>query len=285
VASLGRILVVDDEPKIRSFIGRALAAAGYVIDFSGSGADGVRTALASRYDLVILDLVMPDLDGRQVLGKLLAARPDQAVIVLSCVADVAAKVDLLERGAQDYLTKPFSLAELLARVRVRLRTEHPAPADATHANVGHANAAPPSVTYAGPVSAGSVSAGTVSAGTVSAGGPPPPLEPPLAPPQPAGHAAGEVIRAGDVTLDVTRLVADVGAGPVPLTRLEFLLLRELVEHAGESVSKGKLLASVWGYDFDPGSNVVDVCVRRLRSKLGFDLIKTVRGEGYQLVAR
>jgi DNA-binding response OmpR family regulator len=95
---------------------------------------------------------------------------------------------------------------------------------------------------------------------------------------------GEVIRAGQVTLDVARLVADVGAGPVHLTRLEFLLLRELAEHAGHAVSKGELLATVWGYDFDPGSNVVDVCVRRLRSKLGFDLIKTVRGEGYQLVA-
>jgi DNA-binding response OmpR family regulator len=142
------------------------------------------------------------------------------VIVLSCVADVAAKVDCLERGAQDYLTKPFSLAELLARVRVRLRSEHP-----------------------------------------------------------------EVIHAGDVTLDVGRLVADIGHGPVPLTRLEFLLLRELAEHVGHSVPKGKLLATVWGYDFDPGSNVVDVCVRRLRSKLGFDMIKTVRGEGYQLVAR
>ncbi len=244
VTSLGRILVVDDEPKIRSFIGRALASAGYATDFAGSGSDGVRAGLASRYDLVILDLVMPDLDGRQVLGKLLTARPDQAVIVLSCVADVAAKVDLLEHGAQDYLTKPFSLAELLARVRVRLRDE------------GHL------------------------------------LVPPLAPPQssrpsrpPAWHAIGEVLRVGDVSLDVGRLVADVGHGQVPLTRLEFLLLRELAEHAGEAVSKERLLASVWGYDFDPGSNVVDVCVRRLRSKLGFELIKTVRGEGYQLVAR
>ncbi|HJZ07995.1 MAG TPA: winged helix-turn-helix domain-containing protein, partial [Trebonia sp.] len=82
-----------------------------------------------------------------------------------------------------------------------------------------------------------------------------------------------------------RLVADIGNGPVPLTRLEFLLLRELMEHAGESVSKSKLLASVWGYDVDPGSNIIDACIRRLRSKLGFDLIKTVRGEGYQLVAR
>ncbi|WP_300610845.1 response regulator transcription factor [Trebonia sp.] len=228
----GRILIVDDEPKICSFIGRALAAAGYVTEFADSGAEGLRRVGQSRYDLVILDLVMPDLDGRQVLGQLIAAHPDQAVIVLSCVADVAAKVDCLERGAQDYLTKPFSLAELLARVRVQLRGEAHPRGD-THANGSHA----------------------------------------------------EVIRAGDVTLDVGRLVADIGNGPVPLTRLEFLLLRELAEHVGQSVPKGKLLATVWGYDFDPGSNVVDVCVRRLRSKLGFDLIKTVRGEGYQLVAR
>jgi len=116
-----RILIVDDEPKIRSFVGRALSAAGYATEFAASGAEGLQSALDGHYDLVILDLVMPDLDGRQVLGRLLRAHPGQAVIVLSCVADVAAKVDCLERGAQDYLTKPFSLAELLARVRVRLR--------------------------------------------------------------------------------------------------------------------------------------------------------------------
>ncbi len=236
----GRILIVDDEPKIGSFIGRALDAAGYVTEFAGSGAEGLRRSVQSRYDLVILDLVMPDVDGRQVLGQVLAARPDQPVIVLSCVADVAAKVDCLERGAQDYLTKPFSLAELLARVRVQLRGE------------AHLR-----------------------------GEPQPAAEPARGA---EAHPHAEVIRAGSVTLDVGRLVADIGNGPVPLTRLEFLLLRELAEHVGQSVPKGRLLATVWGYDFDPGSNVVDVCVRRLRSKLGFDLIKTVRGEGYQLVA-
>jgi two-component system, OmpR family, response regulator len=249
VAHRGRVLIVDDEPKIGSFIGRALTAAGFTTEFACSGADALRSHAAASYDLVILDLVIGDMDGRQVLTQLLAARPDQAVIVLSCVADVAAKVDLLERGAQDYLTKPFSLAELLARVRVQLRTEahwhqHSADALAEHQ----------------------------------------PLMPSLTTPQPASHAHGEVIRAGHVTLDIARLVADIGQGPVPLTRLEFLLLRELAEHAGHSVSKGRLLAAVWGYDFDPGSNVVDVCIRRIRSKLGFELIKTVRGEGYQLVS-
>jgi DNA-binding response OmpR family regulator len=255
VPQQGRILIVDDEPKIRSFIGRALAAAGYATELADSGSEGLRRALQSRYDLVILDLVMPDLDGRQVLRKLLTGHPDQAVIVLSCVADVAAKVDCLERGAQDYLTKPFSLAELLARVRVQLRGDAHAHADADGRK------------HSVPVSAGQ----------------PRPADPPRR--TEFAHQRGEVIKAGHVTLDVGRLVADVGQGPVPLTRLEFLLLRELAEHVGQSVPKGTLLATVWGYDFDPGSNVVDVCIRRLRSKLGFDLIKTVRGEGYQLLAR
>ncbi len=217
-----RILLVDDEPRIRDFITRALATAGYAVDAARNGGDGLRMALAGDYDLVILDLVMPDMDGRQILTQLLARRRDQPVLVLSCLADVTTKVDCLELGAQDYLTKPFSLAELLARVRVRLRGEL--------------------------------------------------------------HAVNEVIKAGDLVLDVGRLEANIGTGPVALTRLEFLLLRELIEHAGHSVGKDQLLATVWGYDFDPGSNVVDVCVRRLRSKLGFDLIKTVRGEGYQLAS-
>jgi two-component system OmpR family response regulator len=253
---LGRILIVDDEPKIRSFIGRALTAAGYATAFAGSGAEALSNYAAGHYDLVIIDM-----DGRQVLSELLSVRPDQAVIVLSCVADIATKVDLLERGAQDYLTKPFSLAELLARVRVRLRSE------AHHAEQLHAE-----------------QHNTVQHNTGGTQAEPRPLMPPLTAPRSTSHAHGEVIRAGHVTLDVARLVADIGHGPVPLTRLEFLLLRELAEHVGHSVSKGSLLASVWGYDFDPGSNVVDVCVKRIRSKLGFELIKTVRGEGYQLVS-
>ncbi len=124
---LGRILVADDEPKIRSFLGRALNAAGYDTDFADNGAMALRAARENRYDLVILDLVMPGVDGGQALRELLATRPSQPVIVLSCVADVAAKVEMLEVGAQDYLTKPFALAELIARVRARLRAEPRSP--------------------------------------------------------------------------------------------------------------------------------------------------------------
>jgi DNA-binding response OmpR family regulator len=217
-----RILLVDDEPRIRDFIGRALTAAGITVEFAATGREGLELTTMSDYDLVILDLVMPDLGGRLVLERLMKIRPDQPVLVLSCLADVSSKVDCLDLGAQDYLTKPFSLAELLARVRARLRAE--------------------------------------------------------------GHQSGEVLRVGELALDTVRLQADCGHGTVSLTRLEFLLLRELMEHAGHSVPKGQLLSSVWGYAFDPGSNVVDVCVRRLRRKLGFELIKTVRGEGYRLAA-
>ncbi|HUC57689.1 MAG TPA: response regulator transcription factor, partial [Streptosporangiaceae bacterium] len=95
---------------------------------------------------------------------------------------------------------------------------------------------------------------------------------------------GEVMRIGDLVLDAGRLVADNGAGPVALTRLEFLCLRALMDHGGSPVTKSELLASVWGIDFDPGSNLVDVCIRRLRAKLGFNLIETVRGEGYRLAS-
>jgi DNA-binding response OmpR family regulator len=217
-----RILLVDDEAKIRGFIGRALSAVGYEIDCCAGGEEAVQRATLGEYGLVILDLIMPDMDGRSVLTELIKARPEQPVLVLSCLDDVPTKVSCLDLGAHDYLTKPFSLEELLARVRVQLRSEP--------------------------------------------------------------HQANEVLRAGDLVLDVGRLQANIGDGPIALTRLEFLLLKELMEHSGQSVRKDQLLASIWGYDFDPGSNVVDVCVRRLRSKLGFGLIKTVRGAGYQLAS-
>jgi len=221
-----RILVVDDEPHIRDMVSRALESAGYAIDSADDGSAALALALAGDYQLVILDLVMPLGDGRDILGRLRRERPDEPVLVLSCLSDITTKVACLDMGAQDYLTKPFSIDELLARVRVQLRGEHP----------------------------------------------------------PGEHQAGDLIRTGHLALDLGRMQADAGLGPVPLTRLEVMLLRELIEHVGESVPKDTLLASVWGLDFNPGSNVVDVCVRRLRSKLGFDLIETVRGAGYRLAS-
>src|SRR5690242_12997500 len=146
-----RILLVEDEPRIRDFITRALVTAGYGVAAAGNGTEGLQLALAGDYDLVILDLIMPDIDGRLVLAQVLRERREQAVLVLSCLADVTTKVDCLELGAQDYLTKPFSLAELLARVRVRLRVEL--------------------------------------------------------------HTANEVLRAGELILDVGRLEANIGHGP------------------------------------------------------------------------
>jgi len=220
-----QILVVDDEPQIRGVVMRALQGAGYAIDSAADGQAGLSLALTGDYELVILDLVMPQADGRQVISYLRRHRPDQAVLVLSCLADVTTKVACLDMGASDYLTKPFSIEELLARVRVQLRDEHQ-----------------------------------------------------------FGEQPADLVRVGHLVLDLGRMQADAGVGPVPLTRLEVMLLRELMEHPGESVAKDTLLASVWGLDFNPGSNVVDVCVRRLRSKLGFDLIETVRGAGYRLAS-
>ena len=214
-----RILLIEDEPEVSGLTAAALTRAGYAVDCAATGGDGLACAAATEYDLVLLDLVIPDLDGRVVLKRLLAGHPEQAVLVVSCLSDVTAKVECFELGAHDYLTKPFAVDELIARVRVQIRV---------------------------------------------------------------GRGHPDVLRNGGLTLDLWRLQADSGRGPVALTRLEFLLLRELMEHPGESVPKDRLLASVWGYDFNPHSNVVDVCVGRLRTKLGYELIRTVRGAGYQL---
>ena len=216
-----QILLIDDEPQISGFVGRALERAGYQVTIAGDAVSGVAMAAAGSYDLVILDLIMPDMDGRTALTQILRSHPAQPVLILSCSSDPATKVECLDLGARDYLTKPFALAELTARVRARLR-EH--------------------------------------------------------------AQRSEVMQVGDLTLDAGRLVADSGDGPVALTRLEFLCLRALMDHGRDSVTKSELLASVWGIEFDPGSNIVDVCIRRLRAKLGFALIETVRGEGYRLAS-
>src|SRR6266542_6117351 len=222
IASPARILLSDDEPRILDFVSRGLQSEGFDVDVAASGALGQKMAMSGRYDVIILDLLMPDLDGTSVLRHVVDRRPDQPVIILSALGDRDSKVACLDLGADDYLTKPFVLDELIARIRARLRA--------------HARPSIPKLV------------------------------------------------AGRLTLDVVRREADAGSGPVALAEREFLLLQELMRNAGDTVSKERLLNSVWGYHFDPGTNVLDVYVRRLRAKLGSDLIQTVRGEGYWLDA-
>lgn len=221
LTSHGRILVIDDEPGILNFVSRGLRSEGYGVEIASDGIAGLDAALAHSYDLVILDLLLPGFDGVDVLRRLIQAKPDQPVIVLSALTDTSSKVISLELGAEDYLAKPFSFEELLARVRVRLRDARSRPT---------------------------------------------------------------VLVAGPLKLDLVRRQVEGSFGRVLLAEREFLLLRELMAGAGETLGKDRLLAAVWGYRFDPGSNVVDVYVRRLRAKLGGEAIKTVRGEGYRIDA-
>jgi two-component system copper resistance phosphate regulon response regulator CusR len=219
-----RLLVIEDEPRIQAFLAHGLRAEGFVVDCADDGPEGLRTALAQPYDLVILDLLLPRLDGLTVLASLQRRRPNLRVVILSARSDLPTKLRGFGLGASDYLAKPFAFDELLARVRVQLRHGRP---------------------------------------------------------QPEEH----VLRAGALTLDLARRQARIGALITDLSDREFRLLQHLVEHLGEVVSRERLLAEVWGYHFDPGSNVVDVCVRRLRKKLGAAApIETVRRAGYRVTA-
>jgi two-component system OmpR family response regulator len=218
-----RVLVVDDEPRIVDFVSRALSAEGFRVDGALDGARGLELARTGAYELIVLDLLLPALDGESVLQGIIEARPSQRVLVLSALSDVETKVRCLEFGASDYVSKPFSLAELVARVRARLR-------------------------------------------------------------QPASGPEQRLLSVRGTTLDLTRRVADSGHGPVSLSEREFLLLEHLMRRNEEVCTRQRLLADVWGYSFDPGSNVVDVCVGRLRAKLGAGVIETVRNVGYRFDA-
>ncbi|MEP7060013.1 MAG: response regulator transcription factor [Actinomycetota bacterium] len=215
-----RILLIDDEPRILNFVSRALRGEGFDIETALGGQEGIDSAISSDFDLIILDLRMPVVDGTTVLQRVLARKPDQPVLILSALGDPASKVRALDLGADDYLMKPFSLSELVARVRARVRA--------------------------------------------------------------AARGIPSHLSAGTLRLDVHRREVDAGAGPIPLAEREFLVLEELMKHAGRTVSKEALLSSVWGYHFDPTSNVLDVTIRRLRTKLGGSSITTVRGVGYRV---
>lgn len=218
-----RVLVIEDEVRILAFVRRALEADGFEVDGADNGRDGLGRALRGRYDLVVLDLLLPRLDGLAVLDELHRRRPDLPVIIVSARSDLSMKLRGFRLGASDYMSKPFAVDELLARVRARLQ---------------------------------------------------------------AGKSAdGSVLRAGGVVLDLARRQARTGDRAVDLSDGEFRLLHYLMTHAGEVVDRASLLSAVWGYHFDPRSNVVDVGIRRLRRKLGEDAeIQTVRHAGYLLAA-
>jgi DNA-binding response OmpR family regulator len=216
------IVIIEDEPRIAAFIERGLKSEGFAVQVAGDGVSGLALACSEDVDLVILDLMLPQLSGEEVLVKLRVRRPDVAVIVLTARDAVDDRVRNLNAGADDYVTKPFSFAELAARVHARLRAKD--------------------------------------------------------------QRSSSEVRVGDLELDLRRRTARIEGREVELTAREFALLETLMRHPGQVLSQVQLMDRVWGYDFDPGSNVVEVYVGYLRRKLRKELIETVRGAGYRLAA-
>lgn len=214
-----RLLIVEDEAGIASFIEKGLSSRGYATKVVRNGAAATAVASDADFDLIILDLGLPDIDGFSVLRELRRRGERMPVIILTARDDINDKVEGLDAGAADYITKPFKLEELLARVRVQLR---------------------------------------------------------------GGATETTVLEFGGVSLDVRTRRAFVEGNHVDLTAREFTILETFMRHPGQLLSREQLLAHVWGYDYDPGSNVVEVYVSYLRKKLGGNKIETVRGAGYRL---
>jgi two-component system OmpR family response regulator len=222
--SVARVLVVEDDDRIARLVARALRDDGHAVDSAASGRAGLDAALRIDFDLIVLDLLLPETSGTEVLEQIVDARPEQRVFVLSAVPEISARVACLEAGAADFLSKPFAVAELVARVRTRMRA-------------------------------------------------------------PAPGVPRRWLAVGQIRLDLRLHRATVAGRQVDLSFREFLLLRHLMERVDQACSRTELLADVWGLLFDPGSNVVDVCVRRLRGKLDSPhRVETVRNVGYRFVA-
>jgi len=216
------ILIVEDEERIASFVEKGLRANGFTTSVAPDGGRALALQRTGDYDLVILDLGLPGMDGLEVLVELRRRDTRLPVIILTARDEAPDVVAGLDRGADDYVTKPFRFDELLARVRARLRTDR--------------------------------------------------------------EVETTVLRAGDCALDLRTRRVTVGERSVELTAREFALAETFFRHPGQVLSREQLLSHVWGYDYDPGSNVVDVYVGYLRKKLGGERIVTVRGMGYRLEA-
>jgi DNA-binding response OmpR family regulator len=214
------ILIVEDEPRFSSFLEKGLRAAGYACSVSSDGAQALALAQTGDFDLVLLDIGLPTIDGHEVLRRLRAHDQTTPVIMLTARNSVEDTVQSLDNGANDYLAKPFKFDELLARIRIRIRDQ----SVPTSTNLSH----------------------------------------------------------GDISLDLRTRRARFGTATVDLSPREFALAEEFLRHPDQVLSREQLLSRVWGYDFDPNSNVVDVYIRYLRAKFGADCIETVRGAGYRL---
>lgn len=225
---MSRILIVEDEPRIVSFLEKGLRANGFSTSTATTVAEAIQRIQGESFDLVLLDLGLPGQggDGTQVLERLRGQGDDLPVIILSARNQLPQIISGLDDGANDYITKPFRFEELLARIRVQLRQAH--------------------------LGSGSRSQDAM------------------------------VLALGDLQLDLRTRQVCQGETRVELSAREFTLLETFFRHPGQVMSREQLLSHVWGYDYDPGSNVVDVHVRNLRKKLGSHLIETVRGMGYRI---
>ncbi|MFZ1373874.1 MAG: response regulator transcription factor [Nostocoides sp.] len=222
---MSRILIAEDEPRIAAFIAKGLRASGLMCEVAQDGPSALALAVHGEFELLVLDIGLPGMDGFEVLRRLRASGCVIPVIILTARDSTGDTIAGLEGGADDYMSKPFAFGELLARIRLRLR----------------------------PASSAEV------------------------------HPVGE-LTAGGVTLDLRSRRVSAQGRASDLSAREFVLLETFLRHPGQVLSREQLLSHVWGFDFDPGSNVVDVYVRYLRRKIGADAIETVRGAGYRLRA-
>lgn len=218
-----RVLVAEDDQVIADFVSQGLREAGYTVDVAATGKEALKKALDGGYDAAVMDVMLPELDGLSVIEQLRAKRQQMPVLILSARHTVDDRVKGLQAGGDDYLTKPFAFAELLARLQALLRRA-------------------------------------------------------------GGGSEPTRLSVGDLTLDLLSRRVERAGQPLDLRPREFALLQYLMRHPGRVLSKTMILSHVWGYSFDPGTNVVDVLVSRLRDKVdeGFDtkMIQTVRGAGY-----
>ncbi len=219
-----RLLLVEDHIKVARFIQRGLEEEHYAVDLAGGGEDALALLRVTPYDLVILDLMLPDISGVEVCRELRHRRSTVPVLMLTARDALEDKVEGLDVGADDYLTKPFAFPEFLARVRALLRRQE--------------------------------------------------------------DVKTTRIEVGDLTIDTATHEVTRAGQSIELASKEYAVLEYLVRRAGQVITRTMILEAVWGYDFDPGSNVVDVYIRYLRRKLDdpypIKLLETIRGSGYRL---